>query len=53
MSTGKLSVTSIEQLKYDQAFPSIDNISRQTVTSLLACEPSVVQSPQEAAETLF
>ncbi|CAF1197233.1 unnamed protein product [Rotaria sordida] len=53
MSTGKLSVTSIEQLKYDQDFPSIDNISRQTVTSLLACEPSVVQSPQEAAETLF
>ncbi|CAF3002949.1 unnamed protein product [Rotaria sp. Silwood2] len=53
MSSPKLSITSIELLKHDHDFPSIDNISRETVTSLLACEPPVVQSPQEAAEKLF
>ncbi|CAF1383989.1 unnamed protein product [Rotaria sp. Silwood1] len=53
MSYPELSVTSIEQLKHDQDLPPIENISRETVTSLLASEVPVVQSPKEAAETLF
>ncbi|CAF4250542.1 unnamed protein product, partial [Rotaria sordida] len=49
----KLSVTLMKSRKYNQDFQSIDNISRETITSLLACELPAVQSPREAAEILF
>ncbi|CAF1352428.1 unnamed protein product [Rotaria sordida] len=49
----KLSVTLMKSRKYNQDFQSIDNISRETITSLLACELPAVQNPREAAEILF
>jgi hypothetical protein len=39
--------------EYDQELPSIDDLSKQTVTSLLASGPPIVSSPQDAAEILF
>jgi phosphatidylserine/phosphatidylglycerophosphate/cardiolipin synthase-like enzyme len=42
-----------DTLKYDQDLPSIDNLSKQSVTSLLACGPPIVKSPKDAAEILF
>jgi phosphatidylserine/phosphatidylglycerophosphate/cardiolipin synthase-like enzyme len=44
---------SVEELKYDQDLPSIDDLPKQTVTELLACGPPVIKSPQDAAEILF
>ncbi|CAF0949175.1 unnamed protein product [Adineta steineri] len=38
---------------YDEDLPSIDKLSRQTVTSVLSCGPPVVKSPQDAADILF
>ncbi|CAF1355142.1 unnamed protein product [Rotaria sordida] len=49
----KFSVMFMKSRKYNQDFQSIDNISRETITSLLACELPAVQNPREAAEILF
>jgi phosphatidylserine/phosphatidylglycerophosphate/cardiolipin synthase-like enzyme len=44
---------STHTIKYDEDLPSIDNLSKQSVTSLLASGPSFVKSPQDATEILF
>ncbi|CAM4798953.1 unnamed protein product [Rotaria magnacalcarata] len=47
------SIASLETLKYDQDYPPIESLSQETVTSVLAKEPSVIDNPRDAVRSLF
>lgn len=53
MSSRRSSVLSLEMIRYDSEFPPIEHMTRETVTSLLANEQTVIRSPQEAIEKHF